>query len=64
MEPWEAIQRYHRLVVLGQPGAGKTTYLTHLAYMCARRERLPGYTPIFLRLRDLKNVTRLERRAA
>ena len=60
LEPWEAIRRYHRLVVLGQPGAGKTTYLTHLAFMCARREKLPGYTPIFFRLRDLKNATRLE----
>ena len=56
LEPWDAIRRYHRLVVLGQPGAGKTTYLTHLAFMCARREQLPGYTPIFLCLRDLKDV--------
>jgi len=28
--------------------------------MSAHRERLPGYTPIFLRLRDLKDVARLE----
>jgi formylglycine-generating enzyme required for sulfatase activity len=60
VEPWDAIRRFHRLVVLGEPGAGKTTYLTYLAFMCARRERLPAYTPIFLRLRDLAGVTRLE----
>lgn len=60
LEPWQAIHRYHRLVVLGEPGAGKTTYLTHLAFMCARGQRLPNYTPIFLRLRDLAGVSKLE----
>jgi formylglycine-generating enzyme required for sulfatase activity len=60
MEPWVAIHRYHRLVVLGEPGAGKTTYLAHLAFMCARGQRLPSYTPVFLRLRDLAGVNKLE----
>jgi len=60
IEPWEAVRRFNRLVVLGEPGAGKTTYLCHLAFMCARRERLPHYLPIFLRLRDLTGVPRLE----
>lgn len=60
IEPWEAIQRFNRLVVLGEPGAGKTTYLCHLAFLCARKERLPGYFPLFLRLRDLTGVSSLE----
>lgn len=60
IEPWEAIRRFNRLVVLGEPGAGKTTYLCHLAFMCAREERLPGYFPLFLRLRDLAGVSNLE----
>lgn len=33
--PWRAIDQFQRLVVLGGPGAGKTTYLYHLAFMCA-----------------------------
>jgi len=60
LSPWEAVQRFDRLVVLGDPGAGKTTYLAHLAFLCARRERLPTYTPLFIRFRDIGDVTRLE----
>ncbi len=60
IEPWEAIQRFNRLVVLGEPGAGKTTYLCHLAFLCARKERLPDYLPLFLRLRDLAGMSSLE----
>ena len=60
IEPWAAVRRYHRLVVLGEPGAGKTTYLAHLAFLCARRQRLDSHLPIFIRLRDLVDVERLE----
>ncbi len=47
-------------MVLGEPGAGKTTYLHHLAFMCAQRKRLPDYTPIFIELRNLVGAGRLE----
>lgn len=52
--PWEAVRRFHRFVVLGEPGAGKTTYLYHLAYQCAHRQEsaVDDYLPIFLRFRD------------
>ena len=46
--------------LLGEPGAGKTTYLCHLAFLCARKERLPDYLPLFLRLRDLAGMSSLE----
>lgn len=57
---WEATEKRARLVVLGQPGAGKTTCLYHMAYMCATNQKLTGYTPIFMRLRDLVGQEQLE----
>lgn len=62
--PWEAIRRSPRLVVLGDPGAGKTTYLYHLAFMCAHRRRpeVARHIPIFIRFRELvQDLNRLER---
>jgi hypothetical protein len=57
-------QQRHRFVVLGGPGAGKTTYLYHLAFMCATREKLPDYLPLFIRFRelvaDLPDIEQLE----
>lgn len=34
----EAVQKHHRLVLLGHPGSGKSTFLRHLAWTLARRE--------------------------
>lgn len=61
---WEAIRRYHRFIVLGGPGAGKTTYLYHLAYLCAKQERpeVAGHLPIFIRFRELvRELDQLEK---
>ncbi len=38
----EALQNVPGLVVVGQPGSGKTVCLAHLACQIARREQLPG----------------------
>ncbi|MCP4422362.1 MAG: SUMF1/EgtB/PvdO family nonheme iron enzyme, partial [Chloroflexi bacterium] len=62
--PWDAIRQYHRFVVLGDPGAGKTTYLYHLAFMCAHRRRpeVENHIPIFIRFRELVgDLAKLER---
>ncbi|MGI5377564.1 NACHT domain-containing protein [Streptomyces sp. CA-251387] len=49
--PVDALQRYHRVVVVGDPGAGKTTMLRHLALRMARRDggtlpEIPAYVEL------------------
>ncbi|MEW1826276.1 NACHT domain-containing protein [Streptomyces sp. NPDC088196] len=51
--PVDALQRYQRMVVVGDPGAGKTTMLRHLALRMARQSEgeslpeLPAYVELF-----------------
>ncbi|NJO19419.1 MAG: NACHT domain-containing protein, partial [Spirulinaceae cyanobacterium RM2_2_10] len=49
----EAAERYPRLMVLGQPGAGKTVFLRSLAIACARGEFLPQSFPVLVNLPNL-----------
>ena len=46
----EALKTHSKLYVLGTPGAGKSTFLRHVAVMCASRQ-LPGL-PVFVALKD------------
>ncbi|MGB3192348.1 MAG: NACHT domain-containing NTPase [Limnoraphis sp.] len=48
----EALQTYSKLRVLGIPGAGKTTFLQHLAIQCNRGRILNNRVPIFINLMD------------
>ncbi|MET8977737.1 NACHT domain-containing protein [Streptomyces sp. NPDC004539] len=51
--PVDALQRYRRIVVVGDPGAGKTTMMRHLALRMATRSEheslpeLPAYVELF-----------------
>ncbi|PAZ17867.1 hypothetical protein CLM62_00150 [Streptomyces sp. SA15] len=51
--PIDALQRYQRIVVVGDPGAGKTTMLRHLALRMATQSEgeslpeLPAYVELF-----------------
>ncbi|MFD4508485.1 NACHT domain-containing protein [Streptomyces sp. NPDC058457] len=51
--PVDALQRYRRIVVVGDPGAGKTTMLRHLALRMATQSEheslpvLPAYVELF-----------------
>ncbi|MDF3146785.1 MULTISPECIES: NACHT domain-containing protein [unclassified Streptomyces] len=51
--PIDALQRYQRIVVVGDPGAGKTTMLRHLALRMASQSEgealpeLPAYIELF-----------------
>jgi len=48
----EAVQLYDKLLVLGKPGAGKTTFLKYLAIQCANSQVLGEQVPIFITLKQ------------
>jgi predicted NACHT family NTPase len=48
----KAVQRYSKLMVLGKPGAGKTTFLKYLAMQCIERQFQANRVPLFITLKD------------
>jgi len=54
----EAVKRYDRLMVLGKPGAGKTTFLQHVAIECVQGRFQANRVPIFIRLKDFAKYAR------
>lgn len=48
----EAVQKYRRLIILGKPGAGKTTFLKHLAIQCNQGKFEANRLPVFVTLKD------------
>ena len=48
----KAVERYAKLMVLGKPGAGKTTFLQYLAIQCNQGHFQSGSVPIFIRLKN------------
>ena len=48
----EAVERYDQLMILGKPGAGKTTFMKRLAILCNEGEFQPQQVPIFVTLKD------------
>ncbi|MEH1976929.1 MAG: NACHT domain-containing NTPase [Nostoc sp.] len=56
-----AVQTYSKLRVLGKPGAGKTTFLQHLAIQCNRGRFAANRVAIFVTLRDFADETRVAR---
>jgi predicted NACHT family NTPase len=47
-----AVEKYSKLMILGKPGAGKTTFLKHLAIQCIGGRFQPQQVPIFITLKE------------
>ncbi len=52
---WQAVRDYPKLMVLGKPGAGKSTFLQRIAIQCNQGNVQPNRIPIFIRLKKLSN---------
>ncbi|MEO1389636.1 MAG: NACHT domain-containing NTPase [Cyanobacteria bacterium J06634_6] len=48
----EAVAEHQKLIVLGKPGAGKTTFLKHLAIQCIEGKFEPDRLPLFINLKQ------------
>lgn len=48
----KAVERYDKLMVLGKPGAGKTTFLQYLAIHCNQGAFPANRVPVFIRLNN------------
>ncbi|WP_242022598.1 NACHT domain-containing NTPase [Microcoleus sp. FACHB-831] len=56
----DAVERYSKLMVLGKPGAGKTTFLQWIAVQCDNGEFQSRLIPIFIRLKNFAKDTKGE----
>lgn len=48
----DAVDKYAKLMILGKPGAGKTTFLKYVALQCIEGDFKPTFVPIFITLKD------------
>lgn len=54
---FEVAAQYRRLMILGKPGSGKSTFLRHLAVACCKGEFQADHIPILVELRDIKDAS-------
>lgn len=53
----ETVNNHQHLIIFGKPGAGKSTFSSHLAITCCKNDSQPDWIPVLLRLRDLDTPT-------
>lgn len=60
IELLKSLERFSQIVLLGEPGGGKTTLLKYITYQMCKFQRqdkyLPSYVPIFLRISEYAQV--------
>jgi len=52
-----AVEKYTKLIILGKPGAGKTTFLKYVAIQCNGGEFQAEFVPIFVTLKDFAETS-------
>lgn len=57
---WKTAENLQRLMVLGKPGVGKTTYIRYLGVQCIEGSFQPDKVPIFVYLSEFERVIRTE----
>jgi predicted NACHT family NTPase/transcriptional regulator with XRE-family HTH domain len=53
----DVVKNYSRLIVLGKPGAGKTTFLKYLAMQCITGKFAANKVPFFVTLKDFADTS-------
>lgn len=56
----DAVRAHSKLMVLGKPGSGKTTFLKHIAIQCDRSEFEANKIPIFIPLKTFAEIANLD----
>lgn len=53
----EAVERHSRLMILGKPGAGKTTFMKRMATLCNQGEWQRKLVPVFVTLKEFAEAS-------
>ncbi|MEG4811682.1 NACHT domain-containing NTPase [Microcoleus sp. F8-D3] len=56
----DAVKFHSKLMVLGKPGSGKTTFLKHIAIQCDRAKFEANKIPIFISLKNFAEIANVD----